>query len=44
MRTHGSRQQQDAVRSVPGKQMQKVFEVSDAYFGSLLAHFFSTLA
>jgi len=28
MRTHGSRQQQVAVRSVPGKQMQKVFEVS----------------
>ncbi|KAL3586408.1 hypothetical protein D5086_013275 [Populus alba] len=29
MRTHGSRQQQDAVRSVPGKQMQKVFEALD---------------
>lgn len=27
MRTHGSRQQQDAVRTVPGKQMQKVYEV-----------------
>nr|APR64221.1 DNA-directed RNA polymerase family protein [Populus tomentosa] len=29
MRTHGSRQQQVAVRSVPGKQMQKVFEALD---------------
>ncbi|KAJ6382197.1 hypothetical protein OIU77_030783 [Salix suchowensis] len=29
MRTHGSRQQQDAVRSVPGKQMQRVFEALD---------------
>ncbi|KAG5225893.1 DNA-directed RNA polymerase [Salix suchowensis] len=29
MRTHGSRQQQIAVRSVPGKQMQKVFEALD---------------
>ncbi|KAK2973046.1 hypothetical protein RJ640_016178, partial [Escallonia rubra] len=26
MRTHGSRQQQDAVKSVPPKQMQKVYE------------------
>ncbi|KAL2482807.1 DNA-directed RNA polymerase 3 [Forsythia ovata] len=29
MRTHGSRQQQDAVRTVPGKQMQKVYEALD---------------
>ncbi|KAG6739821.1 hypothetical protein POTOM_057436 [Populus tomentosa] len=29
MRTHGSRQQQVAVRSVPGKQMHKVFEALD---------------
>lgn len=27
MRTHGSRKQQDAVKDVPAKQMQKVFEV-----------------
>ncbi|KAJ8767841.1 hypothetical protein K2173_020781 [Erythroxylum novogranatense] len=29
MRTHGSRQQQDALKSVPGKDMQKVFEALD---------------
>ncbi|CAN4113272.1 unnamed protein product [Withania somnifera] len=29
MRTHGSRRQQDAVRSVPGKQMQQVYEALD---------------
>ncbi|XP_021679241.2 DNA-directed RNA polymerase 3B, chloroplastic isoform X1 [Hevea brasiliensis] len=29
MRTHGSRKQQDALRSVPGKNMQKVFEALD---------------
>lgn len=28
MRTHGSRQQQNAVKTVPAKQMQKVYEVS----------------
>lgn len=27
MRTHGSRQQQDAVKAVPAKQVQKVYEV-----------------
>lgn len=29
MRTHGSRKQQDAVKIVPVKQMQKVFEVQN---------------
>ncbi|KAK9101747.1 hypothetical protein Sjap_019001 [Stephania japonica] len=29
MRTHGTRRQQDAIRSVPRKQMQKVFEALD---------------
>ncbi|CAK9168888.1 unnamed protein product [Ilex paraguariensis] len=29
MRTHGSRQQQDAIKSVPAKQMQKVYEALD---------------
>ncbi|KAK4481656.1 hypothetical protein RD792_012563 [Penstemon davidsonii] len=29
MRTHGSRKQQDAVRTVPPKQMQKVYEALD---------------
>ncbi|XP_043696053.1 DNA-directed RNA polymerase 3, chloroplastic-like isoform X2 [Telopea speciosissima] len=29
MRTHGARQQQDAVRNVPRKQMQKVYEALD---------------
>lgn len=27
MRTHGSRHQQDAVKGVPAKQMQNVYEV-----------------
>lgn len=27
MRTHGSRKQQDTIKSVPRKQLQKVFEV-----------------
>ncbi|GAB2291537.1 DNA-directed RNA polymerase 3, chloroplastic, variant 2 [Dionaea muscipula] len=30
MRTHGSRKQKDAIRSVPSKQMQKVYEALDA--------------
>lgn len=29
MRTHGSRKQQDAIHRLPGKQMQKVFEVKN---------------
>ncbi|KAB1211984.1 DNA-directed RNA polymerase 3, chloroplastic [Morella rubra] len=29
MRTHGSRKQQDAVKDIPAKQMQKVFEALD---------------
>ncbi|KAF5469416.1 hypothetical protein F2P56_013494 [Juglans regia] len=29
MRTHGSRKQQDAIKDVPAKQMQKVFEALD---------------
>ncbi|XP_072962324.1 DNA-directed RNA polymerase 3, chloroplastic-like [Typha angustifolia] len=29
MRTHGAKDQQDAIRSVPGKQLQKVFEALD---------------
>uniref|UniRef100_A0A2P2MP67 Uncharacterized protein MANES_14G112700 n=1 Tax=Rhizophora mucronata TaxID=61149 RepID=A0A2P2MP67_RHIMU len=28
MRTHGSKQQQNALKNVPAKQMQKVFEVT----------------
>lgn len=37
MRTHGSRRQQDAVRAVPVKQMQKVYEVGGGYLMSFLA-------
>ncbi|XP_010273705.1 PREDICTED: DNA-directed RNA polymerase 3, chloroplastic isoform X1 [Nelumbo nucifera] len=29
MRTHGAKRQQDAIKNVPGKQMQKVFEALD---------------
>ncbi|EXB42920.1 DNA-directed RNA polymerase 3 [Morus notabilis] len=29
MRTHGSRKQRDAIKTIPGKQMQKVFEALD---------------
>ncbi|KAF9615659.1 hypothetical protein IFM89_025609 [Coptis chinensis] len=31
MRTHGARQQQDAMKSVPRKQMEKVFEVASFF-------------
>lgn len=32
MRTHGSRQQQEAVRNVPSTQMQKIYEVKSQNF------------
>ena len=39
MRTHGSRKQQAAVKNVPAKQMQKVFEVPKIFTVLLFAKF-----
>lgn len=34
MRTHGSRHQQDAVKGIPARQMQKVYEVRNTILPS----------
>lgn len=40
MRTHGSREQQDAIKSTPRKQLQKVFQVNNFLFIFWLCCFF----